>query len=457
MVHGDINKINILVVDDDPGQRSLFESFLRGEGFKVHTAESPLVAFELIEAAKPRIILSDVRMPGMSGLAFQQELRKRQINVPVLLITAYADIREAVDAIRDGAVDYLEKPVDLNELLRLIRTTLGMDAVAGSSTEIEIPDLPSNVIAGSASMREVLREIALVAPSDSRVLITGESGTGKEVVADLIHHWSPRNTRKFIKVNCAAIPENLLESELFGHEKGAFTGAESRRYGKFEEADGGTLLLDEIGEMSPALQAKLLRVIQDGSFFRVGSSTEQKADVRILASTNRDLEKEVAAGTFREDLFYRLNVFDVYLPPLRERRADILPLALRFAGELGYQKVRFSPGASEIIENSTWQGNVRELRNAIERAVLLSRGEIILPEHLPRRLQALANVSGKSVVAGGGIVPNKMEDIERDAILKALRDSDWNRSEAARVLGVSRRKLTYKLQEYKEQGYAIDE
>ena len=450
MAHGDINRINILVVDDDPGQRSLFESFLRGEGFKVHTAESPLAAFELIEAAKPRIILSDVRMPGMSGLAFQQELRKRQINVPVLLITAYADIREAVDAIRDGAVDYLEKPVDLNELLRLIRTTLGMDTTVGSSTEIEIPDLPPGIVAGSVRMREVLREIALVAPSDSRVLITGESGTGKEVAADLIHHWSPRNTRKFIKVNCAAIPENLLESELFGHEKGAFTGAESRRHGKFEEANGGTLLLDEIGEMSPALQAKLLRVIQDGSFFRVGSSTEQKADVRILASTNRDLEKEVAAGTFREDLFYRLNVFDVYLPPLRERRADILPLALRFAGELGYQKVRFSPGASEIIENSTWQGNVRELRNAIERAVLLSRGEIILPEHLQRRLQTLTSTPNNAA-------SSKMEDIERDAILKALRDSDWNRSEAARVLSVSRRKLTYKLQEYKEQGYAIDE
>ncbi len=448
-------KINILVVDDDPGQRSLFESFLTGEGFNITTVDSPLKAFDAIDGIAPSIILSDVRMPDMTGLEFQQELRKREINIPVLLITAYADIREAVGAIRDGAVDYLEKPVDLNEMLKLIHRTLGIDNTE-QSINIDIPKLPGQVVAGSAAMQDVLREIALVAPSGSRVLITGESGTGKEVVSDLIHLWSDRRYKKIVKVNCAAIPENLLESELFGHEKGAFTGAESRRIGRFEEADGGTLMLDEIGEMSSVLQAKVLRFIQDGSFYRVGSNIEKKVDVRILAATNRDLEKEVAEGHFREDLFYRLNVFDIYLPPLRERRADILPLALRFAVDLGYEKARFSPGASAMLENAPWPGNIRELRNAVERAVLLSRGEIILPEHLPRRMQQSAEVIQASTSESSYGTHGTMEDIERDAILKALRENDGNRSETARILGVSRRKLIYKLQTYREQGFVIE-
>ncbi len=448
------DNLNILVVDDDPGQRSLFESFLTGEGFNITSVDSPLKAFDIIDDVAPLIILSDVRMPDMTGLEFQQELRKREITIPVLLITAYADIREAVGAIRDGAVDYLEKPVDLNEMLRLIRRTLGIDDTE-KQINVDIPELPDNVVAGSSSMQDVLREIALVAPSGSRVLITGESGTGKEVVSDLIHLWSERRDKKIVKVNCAAIPENLLESELFGHEKGAFTGAESRRIGRFEEADGGTLMLDEIGEMSPVLQAKVLRFIQDGSFYRVGSNVEKKVDVRILAATNRDLEKEVAEGHFREDLFYRLNVFDIYLPPLRERRADILPLALSFAVELGYGKARFSPGAVAMLENAPWPGNIRELRNAVERAVLLSRGEIILPEHLPRRMQQSAESLQAATPESSGS-HEKMEDIERDAILKALRENDGNRSETARGLGISRRKLIYKLQTYREQGFVIE-
>ncbi len=443
----------ILIVDDDPGQRSLFESFLKLEGYQVLTASSGTDALAVVEKSGPELLLSDVRMPGMSGLELQQELRRRGIGTPILLITAYADIREAVAAIRDGAVDYLEKPVDLNELLKQIKAILGENPDAGRK-RTTIPPLPDGVIAGSKVMKDVLKEVAIVAPSDSRALIYGESGTGKEVIADVIHRWSARKNKPFVKVNCAAIPENLLESELFGHEKGSFTGAASSRIGKFEQADGGTILLDEMAEMSPNLQVKLLRITQNGSFCKVGSNVEQRVDVRILTTTNRDLEKEVIAGHFREDLFYRLNVFDIYLPPLRDRKADILPLAISCSREFGQSKPRFSPVAVCLLENYNWPGNVRELRNAIERAILLARGDVILPEHLPKRLQQTSETSSANdeISASGN-----MEEIERKAILRSLREHNFNRSEAARALGLSRRKMSYKLQTYREQGFNVDE
>jgi len=284
------------------------------------------------------------------------------------------------------------------------------------------------------------------------VLITGESGVGKEIVADVIHAWSPRAAGPLVKVNCAAIPETLLESELFGHEKGSFTGAHAQRIGRFEQANEGTILLDEIAEMSSPLQAKLLRVTQDGCFQRVGSNREVHTNARILAASNRVLDDEVKAGRFREDLFYRLNVVELNVPPLRERREDILPLAGRFIEEFTSGRARFSDTVSACLERYPWPGNVRELRNAMERAVLLSRSELILPEHLPARVREAARLPA-AAPAGDA---QQLEEIERQAILQALRQHKSNRTETAKALGISRRALIYKLQRFRELGYSVE-
>jgi transcriptional regulator with GAF, ATPase, and Fis domain len=297
-----------------------------------------------------------------------------------------------------------------------------------------------------------LNDAALVAPSESRVLITGESGVGKEVLADVIHVWSPRREGPLVKVNCAAIPETLLESELFGHEKGAFTGSVAQRIGRFEQARDGTIFLDEVGDMSQPLQAKLLRVTQDGLFNRVGSNKELHTNARILAATNHDLEQEVKAGRFREDLFYRLNVMELNVPPLRERPEDILPLAHAFLAEFTRGKARFSAGVAECLAQYQWPGNVRELRNAMERAALLSRGELILPDHLPPRIRAGAGTPAAAQPGSG----EPLEELERQAIVAALKKHDYNRTETAKSLGISRRALLYKLQRFREMGYQVD-
>jgi DNA-binding NtrC family response regulator len=301
-------------------------------------------------------------------------------------------------------------------------------------------------------MQAVFRDASLIAPSETRVLITGESGVGKEILADVIHAWSLRAAGPLVKVNCAAIPETLLESELFGHEKGAFTGASAQRIGRFEEADGGTIFLDEIAEMSPPLQAKLLRVTQGGRFQRIGSNREVNTNARILAASNRVLEDEVKAGRFREDLFYRLNVVELNIPPLRERREDILPLAAKFIEEFAKGRARFSETVSACLQNYPWPGNVRELRNVMERAVLLSRSELILPDHLPTRVRAAA---GTTVPPEPGEM-ERLDEIERQAIVQALRQHKSNRTETARALGISRRALIYKLQKMREAGYQVE-
>jgi two-component system response regulator AtoC len=298
----------------------------------------------------------------------------------------------------------------------------------------------------------VFRDAALIAPSDSSVLITGESGVGKEIVADLIHAWSARASGPLVKVNCAAIPDNLLESELFGHERGSFTGAHQLRIGCFEQADNGTIFLDEIGEMSPPLQAKLLRITQEGRFRRVGGNKEIKTNTRILAATNRNLEAQVKAGQFREDLFYRLNVVEMNFPPLRERHEDIQPLAVLFVSQFAKGKVRLSSAVAECLARYPWPGNVRELRNAIERAVLLCGGEIVLPDHLPARVR----MAGVDAAGAAPSAPRSLQEIELQAIAAMLEKHDYNRTETAKALGISRRALTYKLQQLKEAGYRID-
>ena len=444
----------ILIVDDDPGQRSLLDSFLRSQGFETVLAGSGEEALEKLRGGDFGMMISDVRMPGLSGLETLRRAREEHVVLPVLLVTAYADIREAVGAMRDGALNYLAKPIDLDELLATVRQVTGLTKTAPRKFTAE-RQLPGHVVAQSPLMQAVFHEASVVAPSESRVLITGESGVGKEVLADVIHAWSQRAAGPLVKVNCAAIPENLLEAELFGHEKGAFTGAVAQRRGRFEAADGGTIFLDEIGDMSPPLQAKLLRVTQEGTFSRIGSNHELQVNTRILAATNKHLEEEVKAGRFREDLFYRLNVFELNIPPLRERTEDILPLASAFIAEFTKGKARFSSAVAEGLVRYPWPGNVRELRNAMQRAALLSLGEFILPEHLPTRVRTVAEAATNPAPAEAGD-PGRLDEMERQAIFLALRKHDFNRTETAKALGISRRALLYKLQRYRELGYQVD-
>ncbi len=445
----------ILIVDDDPGQRSLLDSFLRSQGFQTVLAETGEQALDRLRTTEVQMMISDVRMPGLSGLETLRLARREHAVLPVLLVTAYADIRDAVGAMRDGALNYLAKPIDLEELLATVQQATGM-AEPRSVQFGPGRALPDNVVAVSPGIRALFQDVALIATSDSRVLITGESGVGKEVVADVLHRWSGRADGPFIKVNCAAIPENLLESELFGHEKGAFTGAVAQRRGRFEIANGGTIFLDEVADMSPPLQAKLLRVTQAGRFSRVGSSLDLQTNVRILAATNRPLEEEVKAGRFREDLFYRLNVVELHVPPLRERPEDILPLADGFIAEFTKGKARFSAGVADYLKCYAWPGNVRELRNAMERAALLCQGEMILPEHLPSRVRGPALPAPSSSAPEISDHEEQLGQIERQAIFQALRKHDFNRTETAKALGISRRTLIYKLQRYRELGFTVD-
>ncbi|MBM3876793.1 MAG: sigma-54-dependent Fis family transcriptional regulator [Verrucomicrobia bacterium] len=441
----------ILIVDDDDGQRSLLRTFLNGHGFATLSAASGEEALKTLAASGVSMMISDVRMPGMSGLETFRRARQMHATLPVLLVTAYADIRDAVGAMRDGALNYLAKPIDLDELLASVQRVTGVRPAAPVAGTGEV-SLPKDIIARSPLMLAVFHDAALVAPSVSRVLITGESGVGKEVLADVIHLWSPRAKGPLVKVNCAAIPETLLESELFGHEKGAFTGAVALRTGRFEEAGGGSIFLDEVSEMSPQLQAKLLRVTQDGCFRRVGSGRELRTDARILAATNKNLDTLIQEGRFREDLFYRLNVVEINVPPLRERRDDILPLAAHFLAGFGADKARIAAGFVEVLERYLWPGNVRELRNAMERAALLSHGNIVLPEHLPARVRGSATAPAAAPAADS----QRLDEVERDAILAALRRHDFNRTETAKALAISRRALTYKLQRMRAMGLAVD-
>ncbi len=431
----------IFVVDDDARQREIIAGFLAGRGFQVSTAADAEHALELLDKETPALVVMDVRMPGMGGIQGLVRMRERLPALPVILLTAYADVRDAVDAMRKGAADYLEKPIDLHALMAMIDDLTGRRA---APDEAPLPPLPPGFVAASPAMARIVREAAMVAPTDATVLVSGDSGAGKEKIANFIHAHSARAGGPFVAVNCAAIPHTLVESELFGHVKGAFTGADANRSGRFETASGGTLLLDEIGELPLDVQPKLLRVLEDGAYERVGESVTRHADARIIACTNRDLEKEVAAGRFREDLFWRLNVFHVHVPPLRERAEDIPELVRVFLARAGKEKARLSPATQALLAAYPWPGNVRELANVIERAAILSSGAVILPEHLPEKIRAQAPPAPPRDDAQSLSV----EAAERRAIREALRQTGGNRTEAAKLLGMSRRTLFYRLKQY---------
>jgi DNA-binding NtrC family response regulator len=433
----------ILVVDDEPSQRQLLGGFVASLGFQAEEASSAESAIERIRCQSPDMVLLDVRLPGMSGIEALPEIRKIAEHLPVLLITAYADLRQAVAAVKCGADDYLAKPVDLDELETAIFDAIGRNAAEQIETSQEakrLPKLPPWLVCESSAMRHLLETAAIVAPSNAPVLILGESGTGKEVIAQIIHQWSPRAERPLVASNCAGLPESLIESELFGHTKGAFTGASQSRQGLFRAADGGTLFLDEIGELPLHLQPKLLRAIETGQITPVGGDTPISVDARFIAATNRNLQEEVTAGRFREDLYYRINVVELWIPPLTERREDILPLVKRFSQEFAGRSVRLSPQAMQCLLAYRWPGNVRELRNAIQRACLMCRGDVILPEHLPPKVSDLASTSGESPGGAG-----RLSQVERSAILATLDECNGNRTKAALKLGISRRTLIYKL------------
>jgi DNA-binding NtrC family response regulator len=434
----------ILIVDDEPQQRTLLTSFVESLGCEACSAESGEQALELVNARPIHMVLLDVRLPGIDGLETLTQIRASHTSLPVLLLTAYADLRQAVVAMKSGADDYLAKPVDLEELRAVITDHLQLGASA-STQKRDLPPLPENVVFQSPAARRVLEQVAVVAPSDAPVLIRGETGTGKEVVARLIHAWSRRHDGPMVATNCAATPEALFESELFGHTKGAFTGAVESRHGVFRTASGGTLFLDEIGELPLALQPKLLRVMETNEVTPVGSDSTLEVDTRLVVATHRDLEEEIRQQRFREDLYYRINVVEILLEPLRRRTDDILPMARSYAQQFAGGPVRFSPRAAQCLLVYGWPGNVRELRNAIQRACLLCRGDIILPEHFPPKIAAVNTLAEQSDGSDG-----RLSQVERATILATLEECNHNKTKTAKQLGISRRALIYKLHEIED-------
>lgn len=449
-------KAKILVVDDEPSQRKMLQANLSLDGYEVLEADDGAAAIARVSEEFFDLILMDNRMSQMDGIEALREIKKISPGIPVIIVTAYASVETAVEALQAGAHDYLTKPLDIDELRFKVQQTLEFWRLKEENIlqrrRIENLFDASRIVGRSQKMREVLETVAMVAPSEASVLILGESGTGKELIANALHHGSNRTDKRFIKLNCAALPETLLESELFGHEKGAFTGAVGRRPGRFELADGGTIFLDEISEMTPATQAKLLRVLQEREFEPLGSTKTVRVDIRIIAASNRILLDEVKKGKFREDLFYRLNVVPINLPPLRERREDI-PLLIEhflkiYNDKNGRNLLGFHPRALDALMRYSWPGNIRELENIVERAVILTRDDYVPFSELPESIRE-ATGDPLSQEIREGIRPGMtIREMERELIIKTLEENDANRTHTSKVLGITRRTLQHKLKEY---------
>lgn len=440
----------ILVVDDEQVHRYMLCTMLKEWGWRCVEADDGDTAVKAVERHSYDAVLMDVRMARMSGREAFDSIHRKFPALPVVIMTAYSSVDDAVEIIKQGAHDYLTKPLDFDRLRLTLERALDHHQVQEQKQQIkpEQNALKTSIIGNSSAMSELLEMISYVAPTEATVLVTGESGTGKELVAEALHHNSERSGGPFIKVNCAALAESLLESELFGHEKGAFTGADRRRDGKFVQADGGTLFLDEIGETTPAMQVKLLRVLQEGELQRVGGEETVAVDVRIIAATNRDLEAEVQAGSFREDLYYRLNVVTLIVPPLRERGNDVDLLVDHFVRVFAEKNRRrvdaVTPSCMKLLHAYPWPGNVRELENAIERGIILMRGEQLTEKSLPLSVQK----HGTDPQENRSEKPASLQDAERALIVQTLKETRGNKSEAARRLGITRKTLQNKLNKY---------
>lgn len=447
----------VLIVEDEENERSGLAELITAWGYRTETARDGLEGLEKAAAWSPGIVLTDFRMPRMDGMELLQRLSEQSQPIAVVLLTAQGNIDVAVDAMKAGAYDFIQKPVDPARLKQILQNAARQ---LGTTLELEVTRRKLRdagelgaMVGSSRLMQEIFRLIEMVAPSTASVLITGESGTGKEMVARTIHELSPRKNKPFVAINCSAIPETLIESEIFGHEKGAFTGALERRVGCFELAEEGTLLLDEIGEMPIATQAKLLRVLEDHKLRRLGSKAETSVDVRVLAATNKVPEEAVANGQLRNDLYYRLNVFNIHLPPLREHKEDVPQLVDALLADMNVKHGRnvgaVSDAVLQLFNNHQWPGNVRELRNTLERAVIVCEGAMIEPKHLPPNF----GVAGVRAAAadGDGIrleVGTTVEEAEKMLIVKTLAATNNNKTRAAEILGISLKTLHNKLKEY---------
>jgi len=450
------NLHTILVVDDDDAHRTMLKTLIGGWGYAISQANDGSVAIEMAAQQPFDLILMDIRMLKVSGLEALEQIKQINPAIPVIIMTAYSSIDTAVEAIKKGAYDYLTKPLDFDRLKLIIERAMEHVSLKAENLklkfEIDARFDRQRIIGNGPAMTALLETVSQVAPSEATVLITGQSGTGKELIAAAIHHNSPRRKGPFIKINCAAISENLLESEMFGHEKGAFTGADRRKEGRFVQAENGSLFLDEISEMPLGMQVKLLRVLQERELNRVGGEAVIRVDVRVIAATNRNLEEMVAAGDFREDLYYRLNVVELNVPPLAHRREDIPLLAQAFLESFSDKNQKqikgFTPQAMDVLVRYDWPGNVRELMNAVERAVVLAREAYLDTGDLPVKSQA----SGEAAAAAcpPPFIPENMplEEVEKVSILQTLKAVGGNKSEAARRLGITRKTLHKKLKKY---------
>jgi two-component system NtrC family response regulator len=450
----------IVVIDDEVNAATALETLLREDGYEVSSAHDARSGLALLEQTDADVVLTDLRMPGMDGLELLARIKEIRPQTMVLLMTAYGTVKTAVRAMKMGADDYLGKPIDVEELEMVLEKVLEKKRLL-EETKVLRDRLTDkydfdNLVGQSAEILSVFKTVRQVAPSSSSVLLLGESGTGKELFAQALHENSPRRGKPFIKVACAALPETLLESELFGHEKGSFTGAMYTRSGRFESADGGTLFLDEIGDITPTVQVKLLRFLEEHEFERVGGNRTFKVDVRIVAATHRDLGKKIEDGSFREDLYYRLNVIEILIPTLRERTGDIPLLAHHFMhhyAAANKKEVRgFSDEVLAMLLRHPWPGNVRELQNAMERAVVLATEPVLTPAQFPTLRRAeMAATAGKSLdrkPVGPAIPGSTLAEIEREAILRTLEAVEGSTSRAAELLQISARKIQYKLKEY---------
>lgn len=463
---------SLLIVDDEPKMSGVLARMLARDGYDVDWKDDPLKALELLSGKNYDIVLCDLRMPGMSGIDLLEKAKRKNPAVDFVMMTAYATPQTAVESLKKGAIDYLIKPFAIEELKSLIKRIetaraglqsdeldkFGAKEVTTSERKAQTVSSSLDIIAESPAMKDVINRIKKVAASQSSVLLRGESGSGKEVMAKLVHNLSKRADKPLVVVNCGAIPENLMESELFGHVKGSFTGAIENRKGYFETADSGTIFLDEIGDMPLHLQVKLLRVIQEGEVQRVGDSQIQKVDVRIIAATHKNLEEAVAKGEFRQDLYYRLNVIPVCLPPLRERKEDLRALTEFFIKKysVGEQSKLMSPAALDLLMSYQFPGNIRELENAIEHSVVLSESDSIEPGDLPFQIQNFYNkdefkTSGSFSETAG----NHLDEVERKCILTALEKTKYNYTRAAAHLGITRRTLGYRIQKHDLEDYII--